>query len=467
MAYTHYQRLTALDSTFLELESPGVHMHVGSVGIFDPGPLAREDGGIDFDRILDLTSAGLVRAPRFRQKIAEVPVTGHPVWVDDEHFNLLYHVRHSSLPAPGDERRLKRLVGRIMSEKLDRSKPMWELWIVEGLEGGKLAVISKVHHCLIDGISGVDLLSAFMGPDSDHRARPEDQHWIPRPAPGRAHLMVDEIWRRATMPTRALGGVAKALGSPQRTLRSASHTAVGFAEGLAKSFSPASDTPLNVPIGPHRRFDWTRFDLGVVREVKDKIGGTINDVVLSCVSGAVRRFLGQHESNLEDMDFRVFIPVSTRSDDQRGKLGNRVSMVIARLPVDEADPHKRAARVIEETSQIKESGQADGAEVLEEVSDWTSTSLLTSFSRLAASRRSFNLVVTNVPGPAFPVYFEGGKMLASYPLVPLYEGQALGIALFSYDGGLYWGFNACWDAMPDLHDFVLAIEQEFELLRKL
>jgi WS/DGAT/MGAT family acyltransferase len=187
VAYTHYDRLTALDSSFLDLESTGVHMHVASVGIFDPGPLLREDGGIDFDQVLRVTEAGLFRAPRFRQKLASVPVTGHPVWVDDPHFNLLYHVRHTSLPLPGDERRLKRLVGRIVSQKLDRTKPMWELWFVEGLEGGRVALISKVHHCLIDGISGVDLLGAFMGSDPDRRLELVEHRWIPRPPPVRCN----------------------------------------------------------------------------------------------------------------------------------------------------------------------------------------------------------------------------------------------------------------------------------------
>ncbi len=465
MSYTHYDRLTALDTLFLELETPGVHMHVGSVGIFDPGPLANEDGSIDFDRLLEVCEAGLARAPRFRQKLASVPVTDQPVWVDDEHFNIMYHVRHTALPIPGDERRLKRLVGRIMSEKLDRAKPMWELWFVEGLEGGRLAVISKVHHCLIDGISGVDLLAAFMGADPEHRSESSEHDWVPRPAPSPTRMLLDEAWRRASMPANLLGAAVDAFreGSDQ-SMEEARHTASGFVKGLRKSLSTASETPLNVPIGPHRRFDWTRFDMEAVKQVGKKQGGTVNDVVLATVSGAARNYLGDHGLNVEELDFRVFVPKSTRTQAQRGKLGNRVSMIVASLPVSLADPRDRFEAVIDETHRIKGSGEAEGAEFLENIGEWTSPKLISGMSRMAASRRSYNMVVTNVPGPPTPVYMNGGRLLETYPLVPLFENQALGVALFSYDGGLHWGFNACWDAMPDLHEFVDEIDREFKAL---
>jgi len=467
MAYSYFDRLSALDASFLALESEGVHMHVGTVATFEAGPLATPDGGIDFDAILETCEAGLRRAPRFRQKLATTPVLGQPVWVDDPDFNLLYHVRHTALPLPGDERRLKRLTGRIQSQKLDRTKPMWELWFVEGLAGGRFAIISKVHHCLIDGISGVDLLAAFMGPNEEFAPSPSDHRWMPRPAPGPVGLLASEVSRRLGAPGRALRGLASSVQNPEENFESAVHTATGFIEGLAKSFSPASETPLNVPIGPHRRFDWTRFDLAAVREVKQKLGGTLNDVVLACVSGAVRKYLQREGVEVDEIDFRAFLPVSTRTENQRGTLGNKVSMLVAQLPVDESDPRARVEKIRAETRELKKSGQAAGTEVIEELSNWTSTSLLTGLSRLAASQRSYNMVVTNVPGPQFPVFLNGARMDESYPLVPLFENQALGVALFSYDGGLYWGFNADWEAVPDLHEFVLAVEQEFEVLRKL
>jgi len=468
VTYTHYDRLTALDTSFLDLETEDVHMHVGSVGIFDPGPLATADGGIDFDAICDLVESGLRRAPRFRQKLARVPVSGHPVWIDDDHFNLLYHVRHTSLPVPGDARTLKRLVGRIMSQNLDRSKPLWELWFVEELEAGRFAVISKVHHCLIDGVSGVDLLSAFMGPNADYRADDTHHHrWIPRPPPGGIEMFGDEVFRRASLPLRAATSALRGLRHPGDSANTAAHAAAGFAEAVESSLTSASETPFNVDIGPHRRFDWTRFDMDRVREVKQKLGGTINDVVLACVAGAVRAFLDRHGTNLDEIDFRTFIPVSTRTEEERGQLGNRVSLLTAQLPVGESDPRRRMALVVEETTRLKQSDQVAGASIVEEVSDWTSTALLTSFSRLAATRRAYNMIVTNVPGPPKAVYMSGARLLACYPMVPLFSNQALGIALFSNDGGLHWGFNADWDIVPDLHDFVMLVENEFETLRKL
>lgn len=467
MPYTHYDRLTALDASFLDLETHEAHMHVGSVGIFDASPLATPEGGIDFERIADLVEYDLRRVPRFRQKLSRVPLTGSPIWVDDERFNLLYHLRHTGLPHPGDERRLKRLVGRIMSQELDLAKPLWEMWIVEGLEGGRFAVVSKVHHALIDGVSGVDLLSAFMGADPDHATPLPDHRWLPRPAPSTLGLLGDELARRASLPFQAFLGLSRALGRPRESLEATLHAAGGFADALSESLSPASETPLNVPIGPHRRFDWTRFDLDIVREVRSRIGGTLNDVVLTCVSGAVRTHLEANGVDVSEIDFRVLVPVSTRRSEERGKLGNRVSMLVAHLPVDEPDIRKRAERVREEMQRLKASGQIEGTTAMEELSDLTLPSFVTGISRLAANRRTFNMVVTNVPGPQVPVYLSGARMLASYPLVPLFQNQALGVALFSCDGELFWGFNADWDAVPDLHDFVLAVEHEFEALRKL
>jgi WS/DGAT/MGAT family acyltransferase len=468
MAYSHYDRLSALDASFLDLESPGVHMHVGSLGICDPGPLARADGGIDFEQLLRLVEAGLFRAPRFRQKLARAPLSGHPLWVDDPNFNLLYHVRHTALPFPGDARRLKRLFGRIMSQKLDRSRPMWEIWFVEGLEGGRLGVLSKVHHSMIDGISGVDLLAAFMGLDSEYRPDSIDHRWLPRPAPGPLKLASDEIRRQASLPVRMTRELVHSLRTPGQAFAGATHTASGFGKGLRDALTQASETSLNVPPGPHRRFDTARFDLGVVREVKTRLQGTLNDVVLGCVAGAVRHFLSARgEAVSKVRDFRAFVPISTRSAEERGTLGNRVVMVEVPLPVSESDPRRRMKQICERTRELKASGRAEATELLEEISDWTATSLLTRMTFMAASRRSFNLIVTNIPGPPRPVFMNGARLLGVYPLAPLYENQTLSVALLSYDQSLCWGFNADWDAVPDLHVFVEAIEREFETLRKL
>jgi diacylglycerol O-acyltransferase / wax synthase len=466
MAYSHYDRLTALDATFLEIEEANVHMHVGAVGIFDARPLRRADGGLDIDRIIAVSDASLRKTPRFRQRLAHVPLFGYPVWVDDDRFNLVYHLRHAALPPPGDVRQLKRLTGRIMSQQLDRGKPLWEMWFVDGLENDHFAVITKVHHCMIDGLSGVDLLAALITVDPNAGAAHEQKRWLPRPAPTPAELLRDELTRRAQLPVAALRAGLAALRDPAGTLKSARDAVEGIGGAIATGLAPASPTPLNVDIGPHRRFDWTHFDLQAVREVKNRLGGTLNDVVLTIVAGALRRFLKGRGEDPKALDFRAMLPVSVRTLAERGSLGNRVSFLVAALPLAERDPRARLRQVSETTAGLKRSKQVRGAEVLEEISDWTFSTLFIDFVRLAARQRSYNIVVTNVPGPQFPVFLLGARMKEIYPLVPLFTNQALGIALFSFDGGLYWGFNSDWDALPDLHELVEAVEHEFELLRE-
>jgi WS/DGAT/MGAT family acyltransferase len=255
-----------------------------------------------------------------------------------------------------------------------------------------------------------------------------------------------------------------ALAQPRRTYESLVNGIKGVGEAVWAGLTPASPTPLNVDIGPHRRFDWARFDLDAVKQVKARLGGTINDVVLAVVAGTIRRFLRGRGLQVEDLDFRSMVPVSVRGREERGRLGNRVSFLFAQLPLDERDPRERLRRVIETTHKLKDSKEVQGTEIVEQISDWTTTSLFVQFARLAAQSLSYNMVVTNVPGPQFPVYLLGAKMLETYPLVPLFANQALGIALFSYDGSLYWGFNSDWDALPDLHEVVEMLEHEFELL---
>ena len=463
MAYSHYERLSALDSTFLDIEDHNVHMHVGAVGIFDGRPLLTADGGLDIERVVALAETQLQRTPRFRQKLQRIPLFNHPVWVDDDRFNLQYHVRHTSLPRPGDVRQLKRLAGRIMSQQLDRGKPLWEMWFVDGLENDKVAVITKAHHAMVDGVSGVDLLASIMV--FDPKVQPgKPKRWIPRPAPSASQLLLGELQRRATLPLALALAGQEVVSRPRRTVSIVRDAIEGLGQAIAAGLRPASPTPLNPDIGPHRRFDWTHFDLNAVKKVKNHLGGTINDVVLATVAGALRRFLKGRGLEVKNLDLRSMVPVSVRTETQRGALGNRVSFLVAQLPVDERDPRARMKRVIETTQKLKHSKQVFGAEVLEEISDWTFTSLFVEFARMAAVARSYNLVVTNVPGPPAPVYMLGGRMEEIYPLVPLFTNQALGIALFSYSGGLYWGFNADWDALPDLHDLVEAVDVEFKAL---
>jgi WS/DGAT/MGAT family acyltransferase len=265
----------------------------------------------------------------------------------------------------------------------------------------------------------------------------------------------------------AAKAAVSAIGAPARAFGNARHAVEAVGEILGTGLSSASDTPLNEDIGPHRRFDWMRLDLAAMREVKSRLGGTLNDLVLAIVAGAMRTFLERRSVNVDSLDFRAMVPVSTRSQDEHGKLGNRVTSVAARLPVHEKDPAQRLASVIATTRQIKASNMVEGGDLLGELSDWTFSRIVADVSRLAARSLAFNMVVTNVPGPSFPVYLAGAKMQEIYPLVPLFSNQALDIALFRYDGTLFWGFNADWDAVPDLHDLIDMVQREFETLQKL
>lgn len=469
MAYVHYDRLSALDATFLAIEDANVHMHVGAVAIFDARPLTRPDGGLDFDRLRRLAGPALARSQRFRQRLAHVPLLGHPVWVDDEHFNLDYHLRHTALPAPGDERQLKRLAGRLLSQKLDLHKPLWELWFVENLEGERCAVVTKIHHCMIDGISGVDLMGALMQiAPTEAPAEGESTHrWLPRPVPGPVRLLGDELARRAGLPLDLLRAGRRTLASPLRSLDGARDAVEAVSEILSPGLHAATPTPLNGPIGPHRRFDWTEMALGDVKEVKNRLGGTVNDVVLAVVSGAMRTFLARRGVAVDDLDFRAQVPVNVRAPREHGKLGNRVATLVARLPVHEPDLRRRYEDVVRTTSALKESKQVRGSELLETLGDWTAKELLAGIVRLTSQGLAFNMTVTNVPGPQEKAYLLDAPMHAIFPVVPLFSNQGVGIALFSYDGRLFWGFHACWDAVPDLHDLVLAVQAEFEALRKL
>jgi WS/DGAT/MGAT family acyltransferase len=468
MPYTHAERLSALDMSFLELEDANAHMHIGAVAIFDAAPIARPDGGIDIERIRRMIEAGLYRIPRYRQRLARIPILGHPVWVDDDRFNLAYHVRHTRLPAPGDERQLKRLAGRIMSQVLDRGKPLWEMWVVEGVGPDRFALVTKVHHCMIDGVGSVDLTGSFMRPTPDHDPRLDEPppRWIPRAAPGPRQLITSELFHRMVEPLVAADRLRKMVRDPRGAGRSLVDSALAVGEAVSAGLRPASPTPLNVEIGPHRRFDWTSMDLALVREIGHRLGAKVNDVVLAIVAGALRKFLRRREIAVERLDFRAMVPVNVRTAEDHDALGNRVAMMVARLPLDARDPGERLSRVVAETAQLKRSRQPLGVRTLEELSDHTFTTLFTLFGRLAAGTRPFNLIVTNVPGPTFPVYVLGSRMVACYPLVPLYRNQALGIALFSYDGRLCWGFNADWDALPDLHDVVDWVAAEIGALAR-
>lgn len=461
----HYERLSALDASFVGLEDARCHMHVGGVFIFDAKPLMTDDGGLDIERILRGIHARLHLVPRFRQKLAFLPYESLPIWVDDDRFRLHYHVRHSALPRPGDERTLKRMVGRIQSQQLDRTRPLWEMWFVEGLEGDRFALVTKTHHCMIDGISGADLMSVIMNVEPNPEpGRPVP--WVPRPGPSEATLIIDEVRRRMRQPFEVLDAVRTGLRHPERALRGAEESLAAVMETLTPALQPASETPLNVEVGPSRRFDWTAMRIEDLKAIKNELGGTLNDVVLAIVAGALRRFFRERSVDPDDLTVRAMVPVSVRTQDERGALGNRIAEMVADLPVHLADPVERLRAVRATMADLKESRQAIGAEVLTAIADWTVPNVLVQAVRMAERARPYNLVVTNVPGPQIPLYLLGCEMLTTYPVVPLFRNQALVVGLFSYNGGLFWGLNADWEAIPDLHDFQEYIVDAFHELQR-
>jgi len=460
----HYERLSNLDASFFALETRTTHMHVAALTIFEAGPLQTEHGGVDIDLIRRFVESKLHLIPRYRQRLAHVPLERHPVWVDDEHFNIQYHVRHTSLPRPGGDEQLEALMGRLASQQLERSKPLWEIWIVEGLEDDRFALISKTHHAMIDGISGVDLMTVLLNlAPADDTADPVP--YQPRPAPNGTELVVRETTRRIGAVVSTLTNVRQLVGETQTValggLRRARAMGYSLTSGWLRN---ASDTPLNDTVGPNRRFATLEIELARVKAVKEALGGSVNDVVLATVAGGVRRYLLAHDVDVDEVEFRVMAPVSVRSQDQRGTLGNQVAMWLVPLAVSEPDPAARLAAVRAETNRLKRTDQALGAASLARLSAGAPLTLVSLASRLASNARPFNMTVTNVPGPQFPLYLLRSRLVATYPLVPLWAGHGAGIALFSYAGTVYWGFNADWDIVDDLPMLVGDVEASFDEL---
>ena len=400
-----YERLSFLDSSFLAMESRDTHFHVAGMLLFEAAPLRRDDGGIDIARIARFIESRLHLVPRYRQRLALVPFERHPVWVDDEHFNIDYHIRHSSLPQPGRFDQLKALMGRLCSQQLDRSKPLWELNVVEGLEGDRFAIISKIHHSMIDGISGVDLMAVLLNlaPTSEI---PEAPPFEPRPVPSGAELVLRETARRAGRAAAALRSVQTLSEDLQSMALEGARRVRAMRNSLGSGWlTLATKTPLNGAIGPNRRFETLKVSLADIKEIKNTLGGTVNDVILATVAGGVRNFLvGERDFDVSAIDFRVMAPVSVRSPNQRGTLGNQVAMWLASLPVAEADPEARLAAVALETENLKQTDQALGAATLVRMSSGAPSTLVSLASRLATGARPFNMTVTNVPGPQFPFF---------------------------------------------------------------
>jgi WS/DGAT/MGAT family acyltransferase len=452
-------RLTGLDSSFLHLERDAAHMHVAGCMVFEgqtPG----------YEELVAQIVSRLHLVPRYRQRLAFVPLgQGRPVWVDDPHFNPNFHVRHTALPSPGGERQLKRLAGRVFSQALDRSRPLWELWLVEGLSDDRFALLSKTHHALVDGVSGVDIATVLFDASPDPMpVGPPDHEWVPRPLPSDAQLLADALRERATVPAEIVRGVRATLRGP-RQVAARMGQALGGVSAIARAgLQAAPASSLNVKIGPHRRFTWVEGDLGQFKAVKNALGGTVNDVVLAIVSGALGRYLRMRGDNTDELVLRAMVPVSVRADVERGALGNRVAAMWIPLPVGVTDPVRRLLMISRDMDGIKESGQAVGARVLTELTGFAPPTIMAQAARLQARQRLFNLVVTNVPGPQFPLYMLGRQLEAMYPMVPLAENQALGIAIMSYNGQLNFGLNADYDALADLETLAAELRASIEEL---
>jgi len=454
----HKDRLSAVDASFLAQEKQSSHMHVGALVIFD-GPAPGRD------EFLAHLGARLQRVPRYRQRLAFPRLeTGRPFWVDDPNFNLDYHVRHTALPKPGSEDQLRELAGRIFSQRLDRSKPLWEVWIVHGLEGGRFALISKTHHALVDGVSGVDIATVLF----DLRPVPDEVEpdgWTPSPVPSDVELVAEGVVGLVKTPFRLAGRALGALQRPGATVGQVREVAEGLAEVVWAGMNPAPDVPLNVEIGPHRRVRWVQSRLDDFKEIKNTLGGTVNDAVLAVVAGALRRWLHDRGVRTEGVELRALVPVSIRSDDERGSLGNRIAAMRGPLPVYVDDPVERLRVVREGMGQLKESKQALGAEAIAGLNEFAPPTLLAQASRLNFSTRLFNLIVTNVPGPQFPLYLLGREMQEIVPIAFLPENHALAVAIMSYNGKVDFGLLADYDALPDIDAFTAHLEESLaELL---
>jgi diacylglycerol O-acyltransferase len=426
-------------------------MHVGGVASFEGPPPNPED-------VLGMVRARLHMVPRFRQKLALVPWgLGRPVWVDDAHFNLEYHVRHTALPRPGDDAQLKRLVARIMSQQLDRSKPLWEIWLAEGLAHDGFALISKTHHCLIDGISGADIMSVLLDTGLDPPAI-EAQPWHPAPEPSQEELIVDALAERLTSPAEVIRTIQTAAMDQHNVVNRVLESAKALGAFIGNSFA-APPSSLNQPVGPHRRFETVLVELDSFKRIKNSFGGTVNDVVLAVVAGGLRSLLEARREPVDGVQFRAMVPVSVRADQERGALGNRVAALWATLPVAEPDPVARLREVQRVMEDVKASDQAVGAQVLTTLSEYAPPTILAQAARLIARQRAFNLVVTNVPGPQFPLYCLGREMKEVYPVLPLSENTTLGVALFSYNGSVGFGLLGDYDSAPDIGVLAEGIEK--------
>jgi diacylglycerol O-acyltransferase / wax synthase len=449
-------RLSPQDASFLHIEDDVNLMHIGSVAVFEGPPPP-------FEEMRALFEGKLALVPRYRQRVKTVPLEiGRPVWVDDPHFNLSYHLRHTALPAPGGRDQLRNLASRIMSQQLDRSKPLWEVWVAEGLEDGHWALISKIHHSMVDGVSGTDLLAVLLDLQPEP-SPPVPDHWQPEPTPSGVRLVGETLTHYVASPYEQWRAIRSTVMRPQRFARSLLETGKGIA-ALQPLARPAGSSSLTGDIGPHRRWGWATASLDEVKTIRTAFGGTVNDVVLAAITNGFRQLLMHHGEDPRNQTMRSLVPVSVRKEAEKGTYNNKVSAMFATLPVHIEDPIERLHAVSGQMKDLKESNQAVAAESLVSMSGFAPPLLLALGTR-AASRAigrwkgsSVNTVTTNVPGPQFPLYARGRKMIEAYPYVPLARPVRTGVAIFSYVGRLTFGVTADFDSIPDITPLSAGIE---------
>ena len=449
------QRLSSLDAGFLQLENDRQQMHVGSLLLFEgPAPT--------YDELSAYIQSCLDRLPRHRQRVQRMPLDlARPVWVDDPHFLLDYHLRHTAIPAPGGDTQLRNLFGRVLSNRLDVDRPLWELWLVEGLTDDRWALITKTHHAMIDGLAGNELMEVLLDNTPD-AARPAPRAWQPTGPPSRLGITASGVAGIARLPVdaaRAVGGAAwHGLTSPSDLAKAAAVRAYGLASVGRRAVAPTS--VLNGPLGPHRRWGWARAELADVKHVKKAAGCTVNDVVLAAVAGGFREYLLARGEDVDTTTIRSLVPVSVRTELHRGQLGNHVTAMFAELPVGVADPLERLEVLAHQMIGLKGSGQSVGIESMLAAADFVPATLMTLGAKVSvfAGQRVVNTVTTNIPGPQHPLYLLGHRMLELFPYIPLAQTVRISIGILSYDGHLTIGVTGDYDAVPDIDVLCAAIE---------
>jgi WS/DGAT/MGAT family acyltransferase len=440
-------RLSATDAGFYYAETENAPLHVGSVAVFEgPAP--------SYGDLVRLLLSKLPQVPRYRQRVREVPFSlGRPLWVDDPHFQILYHVRHTAVPRPGGPEQLRNLAGRVLGQRLDMAKPLWEVWLVEGLEDGRWALISKVHHCMVDGIAGTDLMQAVfdLAPDAEHPAPPE---WTPQRTPSGLAMAAGAVAETVTAPLRqftALPGPEAVTAGARSLVRSTRAAAAGLPALARQALTPLART-LTGPIGPHRRWAWSDAGLTELKTTRTALGGTVNDVVLTAITRGFRDLLQGRGALGGDTVVRTMVPISVRREDERGALDNQVTAVFVDLPVGEPDPVERLASIRRQMDEYKRTMQAVDARSIIAMGDYVAPTLLSLGVRAASAAGQLwcQAVTTNVPGPRVPLYLLGRRMVSSHPYVPIGGGTRISIGIFSYLDSMTFGINADFDAFPDL-----------------